>query len=106
MYADSGAFSPDYPEIYLDVSLIHCTKYGQICPSRLKSVTYFINKPALCSPNAWPTRRYLCSHVHWNCDAPILQAWDIAKNLCKEIRCKFSSNSIVVWSARAASFGL
>jgi len=63
MYANSGAFSPDYPDIYLEVSVIFCIKYDQISPSRLISMTYFINKPAFCSPNSWPTSRHLCSHV-------------------------------------------
>jgi hypothetical protein len=63
MYANSGAFSPDYPENYLEMSLMFYTNYEQISLLRLKSMTYFINKQEFCSPNAWPTSRYLCSHV-------------------------------------------
>jgi len=43
MYANSGAFSPDYPENYLEMALIFYTNYDQISPFRLKSMTYFIN---------------------------------------------------------------
>ena len=63
MYANSGAFSPDYPENYLEMSLIFNTNYDQIILFRLKSMTYFINKQAFYSQNAWPTSWYLCSHV-------------------------------------------
>jgi len=63
MFANFGAFSPDYPEIYLEVSLIFCKKYLKINPSRLKSMTDSINKQAFFSANAWPTSRYLWSHV-------------------------------------------
>jgi hypothetical protein len=44
MYANSGAFSPEYPENYLEMPLILYTNYDQISPFRLKSMTYFINK--------------------------------------------------------------
>lgn len=36
-------------------------------------MTYFINEPAFCSPNAWPTSRHLCSHV----TQELLKAYEI-----------------------------